>query len=87
MVLISYCRKVFNIDPEDLPSASKAEERSIFCQPYKRAEEFRKADVYCKKCETKFCSDHQKVCNVYNASIWNFRFDMFLSKELDSNSL
>ena len=52
------------MDPEDLPSADKAEQKSIFCQPCKRAEEFTKAQVYCKTCATKFCSSHQKVCDV-----------------------
>lgn len=60
---ISDFRKVFNIAPDDLTAADKAEETSIFCQPCKRTEEFRRAVVYCRKCETKFCSEHQKVCS------------------------
>ena len=54
-------RKVFNMKPQDLPSADRVEEKSIFCQPCKRNEEFRKAAVYCVKIETKFCVSHQKV--------------------------
>ena len=57
-------RKVFNIDPDGLPSADKAEQRSIYCQPCKRAEEFTKATAYCLKCETKFCANHIKVSQV-----------------------
>ena len=59
-------RKVFNMKPQDLPSADRVEEKSIFCQPCKRNEEFRKAAVYCVKCEAKFCVSHQKVDLLFN---------------------
>ena len=53
--------KVHNIPPEDLAPASKAEEKSVFCQPCKKKEEFQRSVVYCVQCETKFCTTHQHV--------------------------
>ena len=59
-------RKVYDMKPQDLPFADRVEEMSIFCQPCKRNEEFRKAAVYCVKCETKFCVSHQKLDRLLN---------------------